>query len=74
MSRSFPVIILPEPGGGYFVQCPILPGCYSQAETVEECVANIREAIELALEDMAARGESLPPCGPALIAKVTVAA
>lgn len=50
--RSFPVVLTPQPEGGYFVQCPTLPGCYSQGETVEESLANIREAIELALEDL----------------------
>jgi predicted RNase H-like HicB family nuclease len=49
--RSFPVVLIPQPEGGYFVQCPTLPGCYSQGETVEECLTNIREAIELVLAD-----------------------
>ncbi len=35
---------------GYVVVCPSLPGCYSQGHTVEEALANIREAIELCLK------------------------
>ncbi|MBC7836001.1 MAG: type II toxin-antitoxin system HicB family antitoxin [Phycisphaerales bacterium] len=54
MSRTFSVVILSQPEGGYFVQCPLLPGCYSQGETVEECLVNIREAIELTVEDLTA--------------------
>ncbi|MFN0010353.1 MAG: type II toxin-antitoxin system HicB family antitoxin [Phycisphaerales bacterium] len=54
MERTFSVVLVPQPEGGYFVQCPSLPGCYSQGESVEESMANIREAIELTLEDMAA--------------------
>lgn len=72
--KSFPVVMLPQPEGGYFVQCPTLPGCYSQGETVEECLVNIREAIELVLEDMASRGEPAPPSGAPIITEVTVAA
>lgn len=72
--KSFPVVLLPQPEGGYFVQCPTLPGCYSQGESVEECLDNIREAIELTLEDMASRGETAPPSGPPIITEVTVAA
>jgi antitoxin HicB len=36
---------------GYVVVCPSLQGCYSQGKTVEEAIANIREAIELCLEE-----------------------
>ena len=43
--------------------CLSLPGCYSQGKTVSEALANIREAIELVLEDMESRGEEIPdPC------------
>ena len=56
------------------MQCPSLPGCYSQGETVEESLANIREAIELVLEDLAATGQSIPQAGAALLTEVTVAA
>jgi predicted RNase H-like HicB family nuclease len=74
MSRTFPVVLLPQPEGGYFVQCPTLPGCCSQGESVEESLANIREAIELVLEDMATNGEPVPPSSPPVFTEVTVAA
>lgn len=67
-------MLLPQPEGGYFVQCPALPGCYSEGETVEEAQANIREAIELVLEDMASRGEAVPTTGPAIVTEITIAA
>ncbi len=41
---------------GYSASCPGLPGCWSQGETEEEAIANIREAIR---EYLAAREESL---------------
>ena len=40
---------------GYFVYCPELQGCYSQGETYEEAIGNIRDAIKLHIEDRIAR-------------------
>lgn len=48
------VILIPDPDGGYTVEVPSLPGCISEGETVEEAIANIREAIELHIESMLA--------------------
>ena len=45
---------------GYSVSCPGLPGCWSQGETEEEALANIRDAIDLYIEDMIADGEEVP--------------
>jgi predicted RNase H-like HicB family nuclease len=39
-------IALPEPGGGYSVAVPALPGCYTQGDSIEEVQANIVEAAE----------------------------
>ncbi|NPV51078.1 MAG: type II toxin-antitoxin system HicB family antitoxin [Candidatus Methanofastidiosum sp.] len=37
--------------GVYIVSCPQLKGCHSYGETIEEAMENIKEAIELCLED-----------------------
>ena len=44
------VIVRPESEGGYSVSVPSLPGCHSQGETLEEALANVKEAAELWLE------------------------
>jgi len=31
---------------GYYVDVPQLPGCMSQGKTVEECIANVKDAIK----------------------------
>jgi predicted RNase H-like HicB family nuclease len=55
------VILIPDlESGGYVVEVPSLPGCYSQGETVDEALANIREAINLHIESMMAHGEDVP--------------
>jgi len=46
----FKVVLEPSDEGGFTVFVPSLPGCISEAETEEEALVNIREAIELYLE------------------------
>jgi len=41
--------------GGYWIECPALPGCASQGETVEEALEMIKDAIEGHLEVSATR-------------------
>jgi len=36
------VILIPDETGGYVVEVPSLPGCYSQGETEAEAMANIK--------------------------------
>jgi predicted RNase H-like HicB family nuclease len=72
---DFKVILEPDETGGYVVSCPSLPGCYSQGDTVDEALealANIKEAIELCLEDMAARHEAIPDLSRILVGSVVV--
>ena len=49
--RQFPVVVEKDEDGFYIVECPVLQGCHSQGKTEEEALRNIREAIELCLED-----------------------
>jgi predicted RNase H-like HicB family nuclease len=53
---NYAVVIHEEPTGGYWAEVPALPGCYTQAETVDELLANIREAIGAVLDVMAEDG------------------
>jgi predicted RNase H-like HicB family nuclease len=66
------VILHPADEGGYWVDVPSLPGCFSQGDTKEEALANIREAIALHLEEMIAAGEDIPD-DPAPLSVETVA-
>lgn len=51
MTRKGSVVIEQDEHGCY-AWCPELKGCRSQGNTVEEALANIREAIELYLETL----------------------
>ena len=48
---KFNVVFLEEDDGGYSVSVPALPGCFSQGDNFEGAIENIKEAIELYLED-----------------------
>lgn len=72
--RDFKVFLEPDAEyGGYVALCPSLQGCYSQGKTVDEALANIREAIELCVEDMKSRGEEVPNPNNVLIGSVVIA-
>ncbi len=45
------VILEPSDEGGFTVSVPSLPGCISEGDTLEEALENIREAIDLYLEE-----------------------
>jgi predicted RNase H-like HicB family nuclease len=51
MARKASVIIEKDEHG-FYAWCPELRGCQSQADTLEEAIANIKEAIELYLETL----------------------
>ena len=42
----FRVLVEKVEEGGYVVECPALPGCVSEGETLEEALENIKEAIQ----------------------------
>jgi predicted RNase H-like HicB family nuclease len=59
-AHELPVILTPDEDGGLVVECPVIPGCISQGDKQDEALANIREAIELCLENQAVEGWTLP--------------
>jgi len=47
-------VLIEKDENGFYAWCPELKGCQSQGDTLEETVANIKEAIELYLETVPA--------------------
>ncbi len=71
-TSSYTVFYEQAPEGGYVAFVPALPGCHTQGETLEEAQENVKEAIALYLESLAAHGEAIPEEGPTLHGRVTV--
>ncbi len=58
---KYRVIIEKDEDGVYVAEATNLPGCISQGSTRAEAIANIKEAIALYLESLAAHDEPIPP-------------
>ncbi|HQE37469.1 MAG: type II toxin-antitoxin system HicB family antitoxin [Candidatus Methanoculleus thermohydrogenotrophicum] len=69
---EFTVVIRRAEEGGFWAEVPALPGCYSQGETVEETLENIREAIEGHVEALQQEGQEVPPEEDLIIGRVRV--
>ncbi len=52
-------VVIEKDEYGYFAMCPTLQGCYSQGDTYEEALENIKDAIRLHIEDIIESGESV---------------
>jgi len=47
---KFKVVITSGEDGWYIAECPALPGCISQGETIDQALENIKDAIQGCLE------------------------
>lgn len=58
---SYTILLTPDPlEGGFTITVPSLPGCITEADTIEEAMTVAREAISLHLEGLAEDGEPIP--------------
>ena len=46
-----PILIEIDEDGLYIVSCPLFKGCHSWGQTIDEAMENIREVIEMCLEE-----------------------
>lgn len=67
-------IIIEKDKDGYYAACPALQGCYTQGDTYEEALANIKDAIALHIQDRIARGEEIEAPEFVSVATLEVAA
>ncbi len=56
-----PLVLEPQPEGGFTVTSPLLPELITEGDTARECFTNAQEAFELVLEIYADREQPLPP-------------
>ena len=71
MSRQFDVVIERDEEGYYVASVPQLPGCHTQAKSLDEVTVRIREAVELCLDVTGAPERTLEFVG---IQRITIAA
>jgi predicted RNase H-like HicB family nuclease len=57
MSVKFSVLVERDEDGYYIASVPELPGCHTQARTLDELTGRVREAIELYLETEGTKAE-----------------
>lgn len=60
MQYTYKIMLHKEPEGGFTVSVPVLPGCITYGENVDEAIAMAKEAIELYIEELQSRGEDIP--------------
>jgi predicted RNase H-like HicB family nuclease len=71
LPRQFDVVIERDEEGYYIASVPQLPGCHTQARSLDEVTERIREAVELRLEVTGAPEQTIEFVG---IQRVTIAA
>jgi len=59
MSREFSVVIERDEEGFYVASVPALPGCHTQAKSLDELMQRVQEAIALCLEVETEQSSSL---------------
>ncbi len=70
---EYTVVIHKAEEGGYWAEVPALETCLSQGETVEETLANIKEAIESHLTALKAEGREIPKDEILILSRVEAA-
>jgi predicted RNase H-like HicB family nuclease len=60
MTRRYTVILEKKDKGGYYVFCPVLPGCHVEGETIDEGIRNIHDAIKVYIDNLVEDGLPVP--------------
>jgi len=60
MKYQFTVVVERDEDGVFIASCPALQGCYSQGDTYEQALENLKDAIRLHIEARQSLGEPIP--------------
>ena len=58
---KLPLVLEPQPEGGYTITCPLVPGLVTEADTLDEVLPNVADALSALLELYEDLGQPLPP-------------
>ena len=61
MIARIPLVLEPQPEGGYTVTSPLLPELITEGDTISECLVNAEDAFAAVLEIYEDEGRPLPP-------------
>ncbi|MCX7012530.1 MAG: type II toxin-antitoxin system HicB family antitoxin [Candidatus Sumerlaeota bacterium] len=61
MQYKIPLVLTPQPEGGYVVASPLLPELVTEGDTAEEALANVKDALAAVIEGYEELGRRLPP-------------
>jgi antitoxin HicB len=71
---KLPLVLEPQPEGGYTVTCPILPELITEGDTVKEAIANASDALAAIIEAYDDLGRPLPSVLKQLAANAPISA
>jgi antitoxin HicB len=57
---KLPLVLEPQPEGGYTVTCPLLPNLITEADTLEEVIPNVADALAALIEAYEDLNQPLP--------------
>lgn len=60
MNYKIPLILTPQPEGGYTVTSPLLPELVTEGDSVEEALSNVKDALAAVIETYQDLGRPLP--------------
>jgi predicted RNase H-like HicB family nuclease len=69
MTRQFDVVVEQDSEGFFVATVPALPGCHTQAKSLDELMVRVREAIELCIKDVSPTDEIMDFVG---VQRITV--
>ncbi len=69
MTRQFDVVVEQDSEGFFVASAPAIPGCHTQAKSLDELMVRVREAIELCLDDANTPDETMDFVG---VQRITV--
>jgi len=60
MQYKIPLILSPQPEGGYTVTSPLMPELVTEGETIDEALSNVKDAMAAVVELYEDLGRPLP--------------
>jgi antitoxin HicB len=60
MQYKIPLLLTPQPEGGYTVTSPLLPELVTEGDSIDDALANVKDALAAVIETYEDLGRSLP--------------